>query len=162
MLRIKRDDEKRQPQREGDQRLRAVEFEVAGQLTDDLDGDGRDRLERIERQIGGDAGGEHDDHRFADGAGGGEENRADDPGQRCRQNDLLDGLGLRRAETIGAFPQRARDRADDVVGQGRHIGDDHDPHDDPGRQHAIGGNIETDAAPISRRNGPKVTSANRP
>ncbi len=105
MLSIERDDEKGEPEREGNQRLRAVEFEVAGKLANDLDGDGRDRLERIERQVGGNAGGKHDDHRFADGAGGGEENGADDPGQGRRQNDALDGLGLRRAETVGAFPQ---------------------------------------------------------
>ena len=52
----KREYEQRQPQREGDQRLRRVELEVARELAHDLDRDRRHRLQRIERQVGGDAG----------------------------------------------------------------------------------------------------------
>ena len=119
---------------------------IARELADDLDGDGRHRLQRIEGQVGGDAGGQHDDHRLADGARGGEQHGADDARQRRRQDDALDRLRLRGAEAVGAFAQRLRHGVDDVVRQRGNERNEHHAHDETGRQHARRGNGETDMA----------------
>jgi hypothetical protein len=59
---------------------------------------------------GGDTGCQHHDHGFADGARGGQQERADDAGQRGRQDDALDGFGARGAKAERAVAQRARAR----------------------------------------------------
>ena len=128
--------EQRQAEREGNQRLRRVELEVAGELADDLDGDGRHRIEHIEGQVGGDAGRQHHDHGLADGARCSEQNGADDARQGRRQHDALDRLGLGGAEAVGAVAQGLRHGVDDVVGQRGDERDEHHAHDEARRQHA--------------------------
>ena len=94
-----------QAQREGGQRLGAVEFLVADQQRDDLHGDGGDGLKRVGGQVGGQAGGHDDDHGLADGARDRQQDAADDARQGGRQDHLADGLRLGRAEAVGAVAQ---------------------------------------------------------
>src|SRR5690606_28978600 len=79
-IQAERDRKKRQTERKGDERLRAREIEIAGQLVDDGDRHRRDRLERIAMQNRAVAGGQHDDHGLADGAADGEQERTDNAG----------------------------------------------------------------------------------
>ncbi len=95
-------------------------------------------------RFGRDASCQNDDHRFADGARGGEQDGADNARQRCGQDDALDRFRLRGAEPVGTFPQRLRNRVDDVVRQRRDERDQHDAHDQAGSQHAGRGDRKAD------------------
>ena len=81
-----RDEEQHEAEREGRQRLGAVELLVADQQGHDLHGHGGHRLERIGGEVGGEPGGHDHDHGLADRARLiGEQEAGDDAGQRRRQ-----------------------------------------------------------------------------
>jgi hypothetical protein len=86
---------------------------------------------------GGDAGSQHHDHGLTDSTRGRQKQSADDAGQRCGQDDALDGFGAGRAETERAVTQRTRHLRDDIVGQRGDERDQHDAHDETGRENAL-------------------------
>ena len=79
-------------------------------------------------------GGQQHDHRLADGPRDAEHDRRDDARQRRREDHARGDLELRGAEPVGALAQRLRHGRHRVLGHGRDRRDDHEAHDDPGRE----------------------------
>mmetsp|Transcript_29355 Transcript_29355/g.57171 ORF Transcript_29355/g.57171 Transcript_29355/m.57171 type:complete len:234 (-) Transcript_29355:6686-7387(-) len=124
---------KRDAQGKGDQRLRRGKVAVAGQLADDLGGDGGHRLERVQRQAGCGPCPKHHDHRLANGTAGRQQDRTHDAWQSGGQNNLFDGFRPRGAQPIRPVAQRLGHRVDDVIGERADKGDQHDTHGDTRR-----------------------------
>ena len=128
-------DEEGEAEGEGDQRLGRVEVGVAGQLADDLDGDGGHRLERVERQPRRSAGASTTIIVSPMAREAASRMAPTMPGSAAGSDDALDGLGPGGAEASEPSRMRARHGGDDVVGERGDEGDQHDPHDQPGGQH---------------------------
>ena len=126
-----------QPQRKGRQCFGAVEFLIADQQCHDLDRYGCDGFERVGCQVGGQTGGHHHDHGFANGAAGRQQHAADNAGQGGRNDDLPDRFGMGGAHGEGSVAQGLRHGVDHVVGKRGHERDDHETHHHAGGQRAF-------------------------
>src|SRR4051794_22434660 len=91
------------------------------------------------------SGGHHHDHGLADCPADRQQHTADDAGQRCGENDVADGFRLCGAKAVRAIAERLGHRVDDVVRQRTDEGDDHDAHDDTGRQRRFRTDVQTEA-----------------
>ena len=84
------------------------------------------------------------------------------PGRAAGRIDLLDGFRLGGAKAVGAVAQRLRHRIDDVVGQRGDERDDHDAHDQPGRQRRFRSDIEPELGHARTQGGATVSAAKKP
>ena len=93
------------------------------------------RLRRVEGQIGHLAGGDGDHHGLADRPRHAEDVGGGDAGERGRHHHSGGGLEAGEAERVGALAQMVGHRAHRVLADRGDVGQDHDAHDQAGRQH---------------------------
>ena len=98
----------------------------------DVRGDRRRRLHRVPGQVGLHAGGDRQDHGFADRARDTEDAGCGQAGNCGRDDDVDRGVKLGRAHRVRAFAQAHRHRTHCILGQRSDVGHDHDAHYQPG------------------------------